>query len=760
MEQLALLGASPSERNQTRNRLKSLPAGPKTAEDRKLVNAANFFKLWEPEFAPDDGLRALEDLNSFSAAMSLKRGAPGKPTSSAPAAPHEPLLLLEEDSRRSKTSKREPLAIGVSESPQPPNPGGVPGTSLDTALVTSGSALPLMGAGGSSSAPPGAEDTLNSIATCVAYGVSNAPDLIRKAGMRHPIYELAPHQGPAVMAHRLNALATSTTGSYLANFRSLMLDGLGLAEDKALALFPFTSDHQVETLLTALHTALLEKGISVHPETKKVRWARLNALKASLRYVQDTYLGLSSIETCFSTSHFTGFWKGLKKRCDTTSDPKSRITLKQLIELHSLLWHKYNWFAVDSDACASLWILHDHASGPTARLSATPDLKLIAGLVDKKNLLHTMLADFKWLFHITTCFLGERRVSETPRLRFKDEVEPDGGYPSTASRGAAFKLRWAKNDTFGAGHTFYVPVLRLRRFINIQAILDITSALRRRFTKLFGYRELGPDGSFSQQELGGAACPNRSIMINVNRAKLAFVPFEAPIARTVMDWLENLHLSGGSPKRFFLALPSAPVKLTFPKPGASPPSFRASGAELFAAIDRQLAQTQGGWRTREAGCTTAKMLDTVYAPVNLTQLMLATQKAAAHFANLIFLEEVLDRLRACGAKPLEALSLNENAVKKTADAQRGRRTAAVTENNASPTAPRLVDVFDQAMTAIQVSSRHLPRDQAVALQKVAWLKIGSAWGKTVGAHVGTERAAGMMPLLDAGRYTAHGSVRQ
>lgn len=60
------------------------------------------------------------------------------------------------------------------------------------------------------------------------------------------------------------------------------------------------------------------------------------------------------------------------------------------------------------------------------RLSATPDLNLIDGLHDKKNLLHTMLADFKWLSHITVTFLGERRVSETPRLRFRGEVQPVG----------------------------------------------------------------------------------------------------------------------------------------------------------------------------------------------------------------------------------------------------------------------------------------------------------------------------------------------
>ena len=33
-------------------------------------------------------------------------------------------------------------------------------------------------------------------------------------------------------------------------------------------------------------------------------------------------------------------------------------------------------------------------------------------LDDKKNLLHTMHADFKWLFHVTVAMLGERRVSE------------------------------------------------------------------------------------------------------------------------------------------------------------------------------------------------------------------------------------------------------------------------------------------------------------------------------------------------------------
>ena len=46
---------------------------------------------------------------------------------------------------------------------------------------------------------------------------------------------------------------------------------------------------------------------------------------------------------------------------------------------------------------------------------------------DYKNLLHSLHTDFKWLFHITVAMLGERRVSETPKLRFSDEVSPPGG---------------------------------------------------------------------------------------------------------------------------------------------------------------------------------------------------------------------------------------------------------------------------------------------------------------------------------------------
>lgn len=69
-----------------------------------------------------------------------------------------------------------------------------------------------------------------------------------------------------------------------------------------------------------------------------------------------------------------------------------------------------------------------------------------------------------------------------------------------------------------------------------------------------------------------------------------------------------LHVSAGTPKRFFLGRTSVLPKLSFPAEGAGPVSFRASGAELFASIDRPLAQGIAGWRTREVGCSTAKML--------------------------------------------------------------------------------------------------------------------------------------------------------
>ena len=41
---------------------------------------------------------------------------------------------------------------------------------------------------------------------------------------------------------------------------------------------------------------------------------------------------------------------------------------------------------------------------------------------------------------------------------------------------AVFVVRFPKNDIFGKGHVFYIPVVRLRFFINIREIIDILVA--------------------------------------------------------------------------------------------------------------------------------------------------------------------------------------------------------------------------------------------------------------------------------------------
>lgn len=402
-----------------------------------------------------------------------------------------------------------------------------------------------------------------------------------------------------------NAIAPSTHARYQSTLEKTLTKDLPVPITVIAAMFPIKTAPTMTTLLTAIHAAWLQKGISANIKTGKVRWHAIAKIKAAIIYANEVDYEFYGTRVLFKQDEMLRFFKGLKAMTDHSTTPKHAPSIAELIQLHQRVFAHPDLKPILStsqhDGTASL----DFSLFKAYETNHSTSMKTVSKVI-------------RGLIIATSCFLGERRNSEAAATCFANWtlVKP--------SHGTDMYTPEAKNDRIGKGHACHVPRMKIKGFSNMNNLIMSAAKVKALFTKDFGRLDNSKDYILFKYSISGKNLPKHPVTGKPHRTLNRLEP------RDISGDLEFLYKYTKSPLAAILA-----DKCLI--------SYRKGGTMFYASFDRQLAQNMGGWRSGVSQGVSA-MVDNIYSPTPIQTVREATQRAANQAPDEILVRDNMDTL--------------------------------------------------------------------------------------------------------------------